>query len=279
MFFRELVNGALETGTLTGAGGLARLQGALSPTLRLVELVAQRLGDLSRTEQSVLEMLALGEPLGLAELTQFAEPAAVESLRREGADRKSDRRRPNRDPSGPPHLWGCDARRDQRTPRAAISRSLADVIEAVGVRRHGDPLKVATWRLVGVAAAPAVDLGGASAQTRHEYFLAERLARAAIEAGAGFEAHFVAAEAAHFQGRSDQADHELVTLAAEVTSDAEEARVALLRFDNIFFEHGADFQIIDDALADITDPFWGTSWIIAASSSRPTQVVLGRHWR
>jgi len=34
--------------------------------------------------------------------------------------------------------------------------------------------------------------------------LAERLARAAIAEGAGFDARFVAAEAAHFQGRPAQ---------------------------------------------------------------------------
>jgi hypothetical protein len=66
MFLRELVNGALETGALVNAGGLWRLQGAPSPTVRLVELVAMRLGDLSQSERSLLELLALGEPLGLA---------------------------------------------------------------------------------------------------------------------------------------------------------------------------------------------------------------------
>src|ERR1700722_19256148 len=46
MFLRELVNGALATGALADAGGLWRLEGALSPTVRLAELVALRLGDL-----------------------------------------------------------------------------------------------------------------------------------------------------------------------------------------------------------------------------------------
>ena len=74
MFLRELVNGALETGALVEAGGLWRLEGALSPTVRLAELVALRLGDLSQPERSVLELLALGEPLGPAELARLADP-------------------------------------------------------------------------------------------------------------------------------------------------------------------------------------------------------------
>ena len=98
--------------------------------------------------------------------------------------------------------------------------------------------------------------GAMAARARHDYSLTERLARAAIEAGAGFEARFMAAEAAHLQRRSDQAEQELAALAAHATSDAEKARVALLRFDNVFLEGSADLQIIDDTLAVITDPFW-----------------------
>ena len=108
--------------------------------------------------------------------------------------------------------------------------------------------------------------------------LTERLARAAIEAGAGFEARLMAAEAAHLQGRSDQAEQELAALAALATSDAEKARVALLRFDNTYFERSADFQIIDDTLADITDPFWRDALVnrrlfVMAMSSRPREIA------
>jgi DNA-binding CsgD family transcriptional regulator len=84
MFLRELVTGALETGALAEAGGLWRLQGPLSPTVRLAELVALRLGDLSQSERSVLELLALGEPLGPAELAQLADPLAVDALEERG---------------------------------------------------------------------------------------------------------------------------------------------------------------------------------------------------
>ena len=64
MFLRELVNGALEIRGPRRSGRLVASSGALSPTVRLAELVALRLGDLSQAERSVLELLALGEPLG-----------------------------------------------------------------------------------------------------------------------------------------------------------------------------------------------------------------------
>jgi hypothetical protein len=54
-----------------------------------------------------------------------------------------------------------------------------------------------------------------AARARHDHSLAERLARAAIDEGGGFDARFVAGEAAHFQGRPDQAEQELAALAAE----------------------------------------------------------------
>jgi DNA-binding CsgD family transcriptional regulator len=257
MFLRELVNGALETGALVEAGGLWRLEGALSPTVRLVELVALRLGDLSQSERSVLQLLALGEPLGPAELTQLADPPAVDALEEKGLITSgTDGRRIEIRLAHPVYgdvvRAGISARRER-----TISRSLADVLEAVGARRQGDPLKVATWRLVGGGGAAELLVSGAmAARARHDYSLTERLARAAIEAGADFEARFMAAETAHLQGRSDQAEQELAALAAQATSDAEKARVALLRFDNAFLKGSADFQIIDDTLALTTDPFW-----------------------
>ncbi len=257
MFLRELVNGALETGALIEAGGLWRLQGVLSPTVRLAELVALRLGDLSQSERSVLELLALGEPLGPAELAQLADPPAVDALEDKGLITSATQGsrieiRLAHPVYGDVVRAGISARRER-----AISRSLADVIEAVGARRQADPLKVATLRLVGGGGSAELLVSGAmTARARHDYSLTERLARAAIEAGADFEARFMAAETAHLQGRSDQAEHELTALAAQATSDAERARVALLRFDNAFLKGSADSSIIDDTLALITDPFW-----------------------
>ena len=279
MFLRELVHGALGTGVLAEAGGLWRLVGPLSPSVRLVELVALRLGDLSQSERSVLELLALGEPLGPAELARLADPPAVDALEEKGLITSGTQGRRIEIRLAHP-VYGDVVRAGISALRErAVSRSLADVIEAVGARRQGDPLKVATWRLVGGGGSAELLVSGAMvARAGHEYSLTERLARAAIEAGAGFEARLMAAETAHLQGRSGQAEQELAALAAQATSDAEKARVALLRFDNTYFERSADFQIIDDTLADITDPFWRDALVnrrlfVMAMSSRPREIA------
>jgi DNA-binding CsgD family transcriptional regulator len=278
MFLRELVNGALETGALVATGGLWRLEGALSPTVRLVELVALRLGDLSVSERSVLELLALGEPLGGVELSQLANPAAVDALEEKRLIISSTQDGQIEVRLAHP-VYGDVVRADISALRErAISRALAEVTEAVGARQP-DPLRVATLRLVGGGGSAELLVSGATvARARHDYALTERLARTAIETGAGFEARFLAAEAAHFQRRPDQAEQELAALALHATSDAEKARVALLRFDNVYLERTADFHLIDDVLADITDPYWRDELadrrlFVTAIASGPREIV------
>ena len=140
-----------------------------------------------------------------------------------------------------------------------LTRSLAEVIETTGARRREDTLRLASLRLAGGGgSASLLQAGAIAARARHDHPLAEQLARAALAEGAGFGARFVAAEAAHFQGRPAQAEHELAALAADAASDAERARVALLRFDNAFFLQGRvpDLRLLDDVAGAIADPFW-----------------------
>jgi DNA-binding CsgD family transcriptional regulator len=258
MFLRELVTGALEAGVLVEEGGMWRLRGVLRPTARLVELVALRLGDLTGPERAVVELLTLSEPLGQATLDQLSDPEAVEDLEHKGLiSSRIDGRRVQ--------VWfthpmygdvvrvGIGALRER-----AIARSLAEVLEATGGRRREDALQLASLRLVGGGGSAGLLVAGAiAARARHDHSLAERLARAAINEGGGFVAQYVAAEAAQFQGRSDQAEHELAALAGQATTDAQRARVALLRFDNVFLLRGrADLRLIDEAADAITDPSW-----------------------
>jgi DNA-binding NarL/FixJ family response regulator len=281
MVLRELVSGALETGALVEeVVGIWRLRGDLQPTARLMELVALRLGELPGPERGVLELLTVSEPLEQAELTQLTEPAAVDALERKGLiTSRMDGRRIQvwfaHPVYGDVTRVGVSALRER-----VIARSLAEVIEATGARRRADTLWVASWRLVaGGGSADLLLAGAIAARARHDHSLTERLARAAIDEGAGFAARFVAAEAAHFEGRPDQAEQELATLAADATSDAEGARVALLRFDNTYLLQGrADLQLLDDALEAVADPFWRDELVarrlfVMSSNSGPRATV------
>jgi DNA-binding CsgD family transcriptional regulator len=259
MALRELVSGALDSGALVADGGLWRLSGGLRPTARLVELVALRLGDLSDAERAVLELAAVGEPLGQDELAQLADLAAVECLERKGfLTSRMDGRRIQVGLAHPVYgdvvRAGISALRER-----GIARSLAEVIEAAGGRRREDTLRLASLRLAGGGGSPGLLAAGAlAARARHDLALAERLARAAIAEGAGFDARFVAAEAAHSLGRPAQAELELASLAADAAGDADRARVALLRFDNTYYLQGreAALRLIDEEADSVTDPYW-----------------------
>jgi DNA-binding CsgD family transcriptional regulator len=259
MVLRELVSGALDRRALAADGGIWRLRGGLRPTARLVELAALRLGDLSAAERAVLELVTVGEPLGQGELAQLADPVAVEGLERKGLiTSRLDGRRVQVWLAHPVYgdvvRAGISALRER-----GIARSLAEVIEAAGGRRREDILRLASLRLAGGGGSAGLMAAGAlAARGRHDHSLAERLARAAIAEGAGFNARFVAAEAAHFQGRPAQAERELAALAADPASDAERARVALLRFDNTYLFQGqeAALKLIDEAAEVVTDPSW-----------------------
>ncbi len=260
LYLRELVTGAVETGALAEQGGIWRLQvGGLRPTARLAELVALRLGDLSDAERAALELLALGGPLGQARLDSLADPWAVEALERKGLiASRMDGRRVDVCLAHP--VYG-DVVRSEITPlrERALARSLAEAVEATGARRQEDTLLLASLRLTGGGGSAELLVAGAiAARARHDHSLAERLARAAMAEGGGFEARLVAAEAAHFLGRPGQAERELAALAADAASEAERARVALVRFDHAYFLHGreADSRLLDDAADAVADPFW-----------------------
>lgn len=234
LFLRELVTGAVAEGVLRDdGGGLWRLVGELQPTDRLVELVETRLAGLTAEERELLEIVAFGEPLGSAELNWLSSEAVAESLERKALLRTStERSRLSVRLSHP--IYG-EVLRD-RIPglRArAIARALAESVEVRGAPRCEDLLRVATWRLIGGGAQPEVMYQAAvEARWRYDFALAEQLARAAVDEGAGFKAAVLAAQLASLQGRSAEADAELGVLAREAGTPAEQGLVALIRLDN-----------------------------------------------
>jgi DNA-binding CsgD family transcriptional regulator len=258
MFLREMVIGALDARALVEDGGLWRLDGDLRPTARLVELVALRLGDLTDQERTVLELLTVGEPLEQAELVQLADSASIDALEHNGLiTSRPDGRRIQVWLAHPVYgdvvRLGISAIREQR-----LARSLAEVMEAAGAPGRMDTLRLASLRLMGGGGSAQLLLAGAiAARTRHAHSLAERLARAAMEEGAAFAARYVAAEAAHYLGRPEQAENELARLATDAVTDSERARVALLRFDNAFFLRGrAELRLLDEVAESVSDSLW-----------------------
>jgi DNA-binding CsgD family transcriptional regulator len=258
LFLRELVLGAVQSGTLRNDGHLWRLISSFSPSDRLVELVESRLADLSAEERSLLEVIAIGEPVGHAELNALGDPMLAEQLERKAliVGSRNGRRLEVR----LAHAIYGDVLKARIPPLrvAAVSRVLAEVVESWGARRREDKLRVATWRLDGGGGGAELMLEAATtARWLYDFELAERLVSHALAAGGGFEATFLAAQIAGLRGKVDQADALLDRL--EPSTDDERGRVAISRLDNLAFHLGdveRGLRTATEAELALTDVGW-----------------------
>jgi hypothetical protein len=211
LFLREVVLGALEAGVLRREEEVWRLSGPLPASSRLIEIIEARLGDLDDPVRRALGVVALGEPLEV-ELLQVVDPAIdVEVLESRGLLRVEQEGR--RLVARLPHPLYGEVLRSRLSPlRArAAARSLAGALNSTGARRREDALRLAVWSLGGgVSLQPEAMLAAATvARQRHDFSLVERLARAAVGAGAGFPAALLLAQVCWLQGRAEEAEHQL----------------------------------------------------------------------
>ena len=260
LFLRELVLGARQDGALSDRGGIWRLAAPLSPSARLAELVESRLGTLRPDERELLELVSFGEPLGQAELSALADPTTVETLERKGLlSSRVDGRRLEIRLAHP--LYGDVLRAGIPALRVrAMARSLAEVVERCGARRREDLLRVATWRLDAGDADPTLMLAAATtARWRYDLDLAERLARAALADGAGFDAKLLLSDLYTLQGKVAESDDELAALMDTAADDSQRGQIAVRRLQIRVFCSGLvgdELRVADDALAMIDDPAW-----------------------
>ena len=84
LYLRELILGGLDSGNLTRAGGVWRWDGAMVTSPRLVELIEARFGRLDPGVLELLEVLALGEPIGVQLVERLAEPQILAVADRKG---------------------------------------------------------------------------------------------------------------------------------------------------------------------------------------------------
>jgi DNA-binding NarL/FixJ family response regulator/tetratricopeptide (TPR) repeat protein len=168
LFVRELVQ-AWRDGTPTG----------LTP--HLVDLVDQRITDLSPDEQNQLTYIAVGQPLDLS--LSIVDLDAVSRLERAGLVRTEVFA------TGiiarPAHPLHGEVIRTRLSPldRRSLSQRLGAALLAQPVRRRGDALRVVTW-LLEAGDRPPADLAGAAAFEACGWLdteLADRLATIAVE--------------------------------------------------------------------------------------------------
>jgi len=257
LFLRELVLGALADHNLARDMDVWRLRGPLAPSERIVELVATRLGDLDPASRALLQLAAYAEPLGSREVGE--ELATVDALEQQGLlTSYFDGRRLQVRLAHP--LYADVLRLTTSAVRtAAMGRTMAAGAEATGGRRRDDALRIGIWRMDGGGGGrPELLMRAAEAARWHyDFALAERLAQAAADAGAGFGARLLAAQSVVLQGRPAEALEPLVRLAEMAGNDTERAELAIVHIDTLWVFLGRPLdglRVAAAAEASITDP-------------------------
>ncbi|MFN8032390.1 MAG: LuxR C-terminal-related transcriptional regulator [Mycobacterium sp.] len=265
LYLINIVEQEVADGRLAVHGGLWRWTGDPSLPPDLVGLVEDRMGALPAAIADVVDVLAVAEPLDLTMLTRITDPKAVEEAEIRNLislDRSGDRVRAH--VSHP--LYGEVRRRKAPQTRlrrlrglvaahlanAADSRDIRNVVQRATLSIESD--LTPDVNLLVDAAHGAVWLGDLS--------LADRLARAAIDAGAGPEPSLVRAHALSWLGRGVEAEAVLSDVAVGELSDELRGRLAFLRASNMLWALGDPARakdIIDDA-SDVTSP-QGRSYI------------------
>ena len=258
LYLRELLIGAVDSGTLTQTGGIWSLRSPLTAPGRLVELVASRLSGLEPETVAVVELLAAGEPLGIPLLEEISDPAALEDAEVQGLVQVyHDGRRTEARLAHP--VYGEALR--QSLPRSRlrrISATLAGAIEGTGARRREDLLRLGRWQLDAGGPGEAVLLSRAArrASEMFDMDLSARLAQAALDLGGGVDAGLVLGEARFRSGRHAEAEAVLASMVPRCRTDADLARIASARAHN-FHNHLGDLAaataVLDEALATVTD--------------------------
>jgi DNA-binding CsgD family transcriptional regulator len=255
LYLRELVLGAIDSGALVDGERGWHVTGSLVRSPRLLELVEARLADLSPDQRAVLELLAISGPIGLGLLESLVSLDAAEAVERLGlAVTRTEGRRRELQLAHPLH---GEVLRGQMPAITAmgINRRLAAAVEQLGARRRDDILRVSLWRLEGggVGNPDLLLLAADHAHAARNEALAERLARAALEAGAAADAALLLAVVLGEFGRQQ----ELEALLADVAQRAElddrtRALVAAKRAINLLWglRRDADADAVLDDAAD-----------------------------
>jgi DNA-binding CsgD family transcriptional regulator len=228
LYVRELVLGALESGSLTRTGGLWELLRKPPVSATLGDLISSRMSGLDKVERQAIEMVAFGEPIPLrlaVELTGSDALAAAENQRMVVVDNPSS--------GGAVRLahpiYGEVVRASLPAAWARELRvRLAEVVQAQGDLGSDDALRVARWLLdAGEPMSVALLVTAANAALwAGDPELGSELAGLAIDAGGGFDAALLLARAHARLKRFDKAA--VVLVGAEALIEDQESAVAYL---------------------------------------------------
>ncbi|MFE5940571.1 LuxR C-terminal-related transcriptional regulator [Streptomyces sp. NPDC056470] len=168
LYLRELVLGGLATGALTSDGEIWQLaEDRPVTTPKLAELIGARLAAAGERGATVLELLALTEPLPLTDAQAVASLDVVTDLEAAGLIRVVQDR--HRTAVALAHPLYAETQRSQ-IPALRRRTLLLDQIErtqARGARRRDDALRLTTWQMAATGTADTAMLLQAARLARY----------------------------------------------------------------------------------------------------------------
>ena len=259
LFLRELLVGARDSESVYNQDGIWFLRLPMPAPARLTDLIRARLSAVAPKTADVVDLLAIGEPLGFADLVGIAGTEPLEDAENRGLIVvNQDRERSEVWLAHP--LYGEMLRTQIASTRARrLNNLLVDAMERSGARRRDDVMRIARWRLDAGAMGNPELLEQAARQARsvRDFALAARLARAAMAAGGGVTSGLVLAETEFYAGRHREAEVVLHWLAPTCTTDEERALIANARVYNLgvlMGDEAAATVVLEQALSTIQDP-------------------------
>jgi DNA-binding CsgD family transcriptional regulator len=260
LLLKELLNTLRASGELCRRQEIWRWSGQMSITPDLTRLVLGTIERIPRDVRTVIEIVAVGEPIDLDLLCAITSHRSVE--------RAEERQYVEMTRDGPhlvvraAHPLYSEAIR-ALTPAVRLRRhqaTLADLVEGRGSNDPHELVRIAVWRLDS-ATGCADDLMLRAARLAYAGYnmpLAARLAEGAVARGGGSEAIVLWATALGFSEHPQQAVELLDRTAGQHQSDTERAQWALARAVQTFA--GLDDPSTPDRLAavaaELTNPTW-----------------------
>jgi DNA-binding CsgD family transcriptional regulator len=254
LFLRNIVEQEVADGRIAQEHGSWRWMGDPNMPPGLVELIESRIGVLPTPVSDVIDVVAVGEPIELAALTRITNAEAVEEAETRGLI--------TLEPAG----RGIEVRvahplyaqiRRRRAAQTRLRRLRGLVATELAASQDRDDIRVLVRRAtLSIASdlAPDADLllrAAHGAVWLGDLHLADRLAEAAIHAGAGPEPNFVRAHSLSWMGRGAEAEAVFAGIRISELTDRDRARLAFLRASNMLWALGDPArakELIDNAL-------------------------------
>ncbi|MEN4475438.1 helix-turn-helix transcriptional regulator [Mycolicibacterium cosmeticum] len=265
LYLRNIVEQELADGRLQQHAGCWQWVGEPVLPSSLVELIDSRFGDLPPAVATVVDVLAVGEPIELATLQRITDRESVEEANIRGLITVD------------PCDSGMQARvahplygeiRRVRAPSTTLRRLRGLVATELAAGPDRDELRVVVRRAslsLDSDLPPDADLlvhAARGAIWLADLQLAGRLAEAAIAGGAGADAHFLHAHALSWSFRGAEAERALAELITRPWDDLDRARFTYLRATNLLWalSRPDEAKALVDAVSVGPD---GRSWIDA----------------